>query len=169
VKTLTHLTLLLTGGWLMTISCVSCGRDGDHPDNSNSQSLNTTNPTNHNSPTLKGNKMKITVGAQTFSATLFDNASVTAFKALLPLTIDMTELNRNEKYFDLPQSLPYNASNPGTIKNGDLMLYGSQTLVLFYTSFSTSYSYTALGRVDNPKGLAAALGRGNVKVTYNLD
>lgn len=153
----------------MTISCVSCGRDGDHPDNSNSQSPNTTNPTNPNSPTRKGNKMKITVGAQIFSATLFDNASVTAFKALLPLTIDMTELNGNEKYFDLPQSLPSNASNAGTIKNGDLMLYGSQTLVLFYTGFSTSYSYTKLGQVDNPAELKVALGSKNVRITFRLD
>ena len=84
------------------------------------------------------------------------------------MTVTMIELNGNEKYFDLPQSLPTNASNPGTIQNGDLMLYGANTLVLFYKTFSTSYRYTRLGRVDDVAGLVAALGSGNVSVTFEL-
>jgi hypothetical protein len=80
----------------------------------------------------------------------------------------MIELNGNEKYFDLSQSLPTNASNPGTVLNGDLMLYGANTLVLFYKTFSTSYSYTRLGRIDDVTGLVAALGSGNVSVTFEL-
>jgi len=78
----------------------------------------------------------------------------------------MTELNNNEKYYDLPTNLPTNASVGGNIKVGDLMLYGNNTLVLFYESFDTSYSYTKLGYVDNPTGLAAALGNGNVVVKF---
>ena len=111
-------------------------------------------------------KLKITVEQTVFTATLFDNATATAFKARLPLTINMTELNGNEKYFDFENSLPSNASNPGTIQNGDLMLYGSNTLVLFYKSFSTSYSYTRIARIDNAIGLAAALGSGTITVRY---
>jgi hypothetical protein len=52
----------------------------------------------------------------------------------------MTDLNANEKYFDLPHPLPVYASNPGTIRAGELMLYGAGTLVLFYKTFSTSYN-----------------------------
>ncbi len=89
-------------------------------------------------------KMKITISKHTFSATLDHNATAAAFRARLPLTMEMADLNDNEKYFDLPVDLPANASNPGTIKTGHLMLYGSNTLVLFYKSFSTSYSYTRL-------------------------
>ncbi len=114
-------------------------------------------------------KLKITIGSDTFNATLYNNATVTAFKAKLPLTINMTELNGNEKYFDLSNNLPSNASNPGTIQTGDLMLYGSNTLVLFYKSFSTSYNYTRLGRIDNPSGLADALGSGNITVKFELE
>lgn len=113
-------------------------------------------------------KLKITVGGQSFNATVYNGATATAFKARLPLTIHMSELNGNEKYFDLPNSLPANASNPGTIQTGDLMLYGSNTLVLFYKSFSTAYNYTRLARIDNHSGLAAALGSGNITVTFEL-
>ena len=114
-------------------------------------------------------KIKITANAQTFTATLLDNNSAKAFKEMLPLTIKMIELNGNEKYCDLKRSLPTNPSNPKTITNGDLMLYGSETLVLFYETFSTSYSYTKLGQVDNATGLASTLGSGNVTVTFELD
>jgi hypothetical protein len=115
------------------------------------------------------NKIRIKVGTSVFTAILSDNATATAFKALLPMTINMTELNRNEKYFDLASSMPTNASNPKTIQNGDLMMYGANTLVLFYKTFSTSYSYTKLGHIDDTSGLAAALGAGNVAVTFELE
>lgn len=114
----------------------------------------------------KSNKMNIIVGTKTFIVTLENNATTTAFKALLPLNMDMVELNGNEKYADVSRSLPTKASSPGTIQSGDLMLYGSSTVVLFYKSFNTSYSYTRLGKIEDPNGLAAALGTGNIKVRY---
>jgi hypothetical protein len=113
-------------------------------------------------------RMRIKIGAKTFTATLYDNASTAAFKSLLPMTISMIELNGNEKYFDLSVNIPTNASNPRTIQSGDLMLYGSNTLVLFYKTFSTSYSYTKLGRINDTTGLAAAAGSGNVEITCEL-
>jgi len=77
-----------------------------------------------NAPITDSVKLKITIDTNTFTGSLYNNASVTAFKKSLPLTIDMKDLNGNEKYFDLPDNLPTNASNPGNIQNGDLMLYG---------------------------------------------
>ena len=40
--------------------------------------------------------------------------------------------------------------------------------MLFYESISTSYSYTPLGRIEDPAGLAEALGSGSVAVTFQL-
>ena len=114
-------------------------------------------------------KIKITIGTNVFTTTLQNNATATAFKAKLPMSINMNELNGNEKYFDLPDNLPANASNPGTIQIGDLMLYGPNTLVLFYRSFTTPYKYTRLARIDNSSGLAAALSSGNITVKFELE
>ena len=80
----------------------------------------------------------------------------------------MTELNGNEKFFDLSNNLPTYAANPRTINAGDIMLWGSNTLVLFYKTFNTSYSYTRIGKIENPNGLSQALGSGNVTVTFEL-
>ena len=121
--------------------------------------------TNSNRATTQ---MRIKIGSKTFLATLEENATATAFKAMLPLTVDMQELNGNEKLYRLPNKLPTKASNPGKIEDGDLMLYGANTVVLFYKSFPTSYSYTRLGRINDPAGVAAAVGSGNVTVTFEL-
>ena len=88
---------------------------------------------------------------------------------MLPLTLQMNELNGNEKYHYLSTSLPANASCPGTIHAGDILLYGSSCLVVFYKTFSTSYSYTRIGRIDNADNLANTLGSGNVSVTFHID
>ncbi len=109
------------------------------------------------------------VGEHRFAITLADNATARAFAALLPLTLDMAELNGNEKHASLPKALPTSASRPGTIRNGDLMLYGTETLVVFYSTFDSSYAYTRVGRVDDPAALAQALGARGVQVTFSKD
>jgi hypothetical protein len=114
-------------------------------------------------------RMWMTVGERRFAVTLTDNAAARAFAAQLPLTLDMSELNGNEKHADLRRPLPVNASRPGTIRNGDLMLYGADTLVVFYLTFQSSYSYTRLGRVDDPSDLPQALGQRGVRALFSKD
>lgn len=151
-----HSFLMILAFMSMFISSASsCDKNDDNKPNNNN--------------TMANGKIKIKVNSQTFTATLWDNNSAKAFKEMLPLTINMIEMNGNEKYYDLPNSLPANSSNAGMIKNGDLMLYGSKTFVLFYKTFSTSYSYTKLGSVDDVAGLATALGSGNITVTFELE
>jgi hypothetical protein len=114
-------------------------------------------------------RMWMTVGERRFAITMADNAAAHAFAAQLPVTLDMSELNGNEKHAELPKALPANASRPGTIRAGDLMLYGTNTLVVFYSTFNSSYSYTRLGRIDDPAGLAQALGARSVRVAFSKD
>lgn len=117
-------------------------------------------------PSYLEEKVPLRIGSQTFMLSLFDNTTGRAFRELLPLTISMEDVNANEKFYSLPQSLPGTASNPGTIRTGDLMAYGGNGLVLFYKTFSTSYSYARIGTVNNPAGLESALGSGTVTINF---
>ena len=117
-------------------------------------------------PKQEDNIVMVKIGDKEFSATLYDNQTATVFKDMLPLTLDMSELNGNEKYFYLSSSLPNNSERVGTINAGDIMLYGSSCVVLFYETFDTSYSYTKIGHIDDVTGLREAVGGGSVTVTF---
>ena len=112
------------------------------------------------------NAIKISVNGQTFTATLEDNPTTSAFVDSLPLEVDMQELNGNEKYFYLDKNLPSDSVSVKQIHTGDLMLFGSNCVVIFYKDFATSYSYTRLGKIDNANDLEKFLGTGNVRVTF---
>lgn len=113
-------------------------------------------------------KISIVIGESAFTATLAENEASAAFKELLPLTLNMGDVNGNEKFLRLDRSLSTAASTPGTIRTGDLMLWGSDGLVLFYKTFPTSYSYTRLGSIDNATGLDTAVGTESVTVRFEV-
>jgi hypothetical protein len=114
-------------------------------------------------------KMKITIGKYPFTVTLYENATSARLKSLLPLILEMIELNGNRKYAELSSSLPVDSSVPEIIRTGDLMLYGTSTLVLFYKTFSTTYSYTPIGHIDDVTDLAIAAGSGDIQVSYSAE
>ena len=157
------LKLIMLSVILFAAGSVGCGQDRSAAE-PNTKASNVTDIS-----TTTRMKMKIKIGTKVFAATLLDNATAAAFKAMLPLTLEMDKLNSNEKKYDFSKALPTQASNPKTITNGDLMIWGDRTLVLFYKSFPTSYSYTKLGKIDDPSGLEAAVGKENAKVTFELD
>ena len=111
------------------------------------------------------NKINININGTNYTATLEDNESTRKLYESLPLTITMNELNGNEKYYYMDSSLPTSSKNVKSIQVGDIMLYGSDCLVVFYESFNTSYSYTKLGRIDNPSNLKNTVGNGNINVS----
>lgn len=84
----------------------SCSSDNDNPETE--------------LPSYMEEKVPITIGTQRFMLSVFDNLAGRAFKALLPLTISMEDVNGNEKFYRLPQGLPQTAANPGTIRTGDI-------------------------------------------------
>ena len=112
-------------------------------------------------------RMWMNVGERRFAITMADTPAAKAFAAMFPLTLNMPDLNGNEKHVRLAKPLPANAIRPGTIRNGDIMLYGSDTLVVFYLTFESPYSYTRLASVDEPEALTQALGRGDARVSFS--
>ena len=115
----------------------------------------------------KDSRMWMIIGERRFSITLAHTEAAREFAAMLPLSIDMADLNGNEKHAELPKSLHTNPHRPGTISNGDLMLYGSRTLVVFYLTFNSPYAYTRLGRIDEPAQLATVLGQKNLLIQFS--
>ena len=116
-----------------------------------------------------GMQMIIEVSGQQFKAELYDNDTAAALRNMLPMTLNMEEMNGNEKYYFMDESLPSAAENIGTIQNGDIMLYGSDCLVLFFKTFDTSYTYTRIGHIEDAKGFAAALERGTVEISFYME
>lgn len=97
-----------------------------------------------------------------------DNETARALQKRLPLTMQMKELNGNEKYHYVPFSLPTNPKYIGTVQAGDLMLYGSDCLVLFYESFQTDIQYTRIGWVE-PNRLSELLSADTVRVQMSTE
>ena len=134
----------------------------------NEQEINniTNNKTNDETKGDVNLNINVVVGNKVFPATLENNEISKKFISMLPLEINMIELNDNEKYYNLDKELPTNSYNQKKINSGDIMLYGNKCLVLFYKTFNTSYSYTKLGSINNPKDLESALGNGNVIIRF---
>jgi len=117
-------------------------------------------------------QLKISVNGQAFIATLVDNPSTQAFIKQLPLTLNMTELHGNEKYYNPKESekLPCENSKAGLIQAGDLMVWDAsqRSIVLFYKTFQSPYKYVRIAYIKDPEKLAEVLGSDNVNVKFEL-
>ena len=49
------------------------------------------------------------------------------------------------------------------------MLKGNDTLLVFYKTFPSSYSYTRIGSVTQVDGFVQALGTGSQRIGFTLD
>ena len=109
----------------------------------------------------------IKIGDKEFPFTLKDTAVANELKAKFPLEIDMTKLNDNEIYYRFDTSFTTNTKSVGTINIGDIYLYQSDCLVLFYKTFTTSYQYSEIGSLSSTDGLAEAIdSKSTVKVEW---
>lgn len=113
-------------------------------------------------------KLNVEVNGTTFTATLEDNTAVDAFVEMMreaPVVIQMSDYSDFEKVGPLGTSLPANNSQT-TTQAGDIVLYNGNQIVIFYGS--NSWSYTRLGKIDDLTGWEAALGSGDVTVTFSI-
>lgn len=117
------------------------------------------------------NRMKITVGDTTFTASLADNSSTEALLELLqegPLTIAMSDYGKMEKVGPIGQSLPEN-NEQITTEAGDIILYQGNSLVIYYDT--NSWNFTRIGKINGvtQQELKDVLGSGNVTVIFELE
>lgn len=110
--------------------------------------------------------MQVTLNGQSFTIELFENSTVDALVKMLPLQVEMSELDGNEKYVYLDSSLPTNPVALGTVEAGDVMLFQGNCLVIFYETHQTSYTYTRIGKISDTSALASAAGAGAVSARF---
>ena len=113
--------------------------------------------------------MKVQVGDTIFSATLEENAAVSALVEMMresPVVLQMCDFSGFEKVGPLGNSIAADNSQT-TTHAGDIVLYNGNQIVIFYGS--NSWSYTRLGHIDDLTGWEEALGNGDVTVTFSLE
>ena len=118
------------------------------------------NETNNSNEVIR--TVKVTINDKEYTINLENNETAREFLNHLPLELNMSELNGNEKYVYIDFTLPTNATNPKQISAGDVMLYGNNCLVIFYETFNTQYSYTKIGHIDN----LSSLGNSSISVKF---
>ncbi len=109
-------------------------------------------------------KVYIIINNKKLGIDLENNSTTSALIKLLPLELSMNDLNDNEKYVYLNESLPTNTYSPKRIEAGDVMLFGDNCLVVFYESFDTSYSYSKIGHINN----LPSLDDGNISISIDV-
>ena len=108
--------------------------------------------------------MKLYIDDKEVSVIWEDNESVDALKELAidDLTINMSMYGGFEQVGDIGVTLPSSDRRIST-EPGDIVLYASDQIVLFYGS--NTWSYTKLGRIEKTKDeLKQLLGNGDVTI-----
>ena len=109
----------------------------------------------------------IKLNGKEFEFEFKDTEVANQIKSKLPFTVKMTNLNGNEVYYQFSgESFTTNHKSVGTINMGDIYLYQSNYLVLFYKTFTTSYSYTEIGKLKDATGLDTIIGSSDIEVEW---
>lgn len=93
--------------------------------------------------------MKVVINDNEYDFYLENNLAAFDLVSLTPLEIQMKDLDNNEKYNYLSYSLTNDDDYTGAIVKGDVMLYQSNCIVIFYKNFDTTDTYTKLGHIEN--------------------
>lgn len=161
--------LLATYCFVFLISCNNNTVDTDSSDENILSSISDESEISGNKEESSEVTMNIQVGDKSFTAIIEDNLSSEVFIEKLPLAINMSEMNGNEMYYFMDEDIPVDANRPGKVNNGDIMLYGSNCLVVFYKTFNTGYNYTSLGYITDPEGFKDAIDESGGEVIFSLN
>ena len=154
---------------------VSCNKNNNSstPSNTDEPSTTITTPSDDNQTTKEDEtaNMKLTLKIDGIEVDVIwsDNDSVKALKNLAKdgLTINMSKYGGFEQVGSIGSTLP-SADTRITTNPGDIVLYSSNQIVLFYDS--NTWSYTKLGHINLSKSeLTDLLGDEEVVITLSLE
>ena len=119
----------------------------------------------------KEKMLRMKIGDTAVAVDWENNESVDALKNLCaetPLVIQMSMYGGFEQVGPVGTRLPSSDAQTRT-SAGDIVLYSSSQIVVFYGS--NSWAYTRLGHITDrdPAGMAALLGNGDVKITISME
>ncbi|KQP62807.1 hypothetical protein ASF52_21235 [Methylobacterium sp. Leaf112] len=94
--------------------------------------------------------IRIRLAGETVTATLESGEAARAFRALLPLTLNLTDYSATEKIGDLPGKLSIQGEPAGIDPEpGDITYYAPWgNLAIFYKDFGYSRGLVRLGRLS---------------------
>ena len=104
----------------------------------------------------KVSNITVIIDWKNYTAELEDNETAQNFYQTIIANNNeflMEDLNENEKYIYLQEKLPNSPKVPEKIESWDIMLYWNNCIVIFYKSFTTTYSYTKIGHIKNMQDL----------------
>lgn len=139
----------LTATVLMTAFAVLAGQDGLHAQAG--PAATSTSFNNRKGPAMDSVRVRLAApNGESVTATLEGGAAARAFRALLPLTLTLTDYNATEKISDLPKRLSVEGEPAGIDPEpGDLAYYAPWgNLAIFYKDFGYSRGLVRLGRLS---------------------
>ena len=113
-------------------------------------------------------KLNIIINGMKFRTTLEENDTAQYFIKLLPLKIEMNQLNEKELYYYLKKVLPTNNINRDRVDIGTLYLLKDNCLVLAYDTYSINEEYTPIAQIDNPEDLKSIISNNESEVIIEL-
>ena len=120
---------------------------------------------------VKAKMLRMMIGNTAVAVDWENNESVEALKAQCenePLVIQMSMYGGFEQVGSIGSRLPSNDAQT-TTSAGDIVLYSSNQIVVFYGS--NSWAYTKLGHItdQDASGMAGLLSNGNVTITISME
>lgn len=120
---------------------------------------------------VKAKMLRMMIGNTAVAVDWENNESVEALKAQCenePLVIQMSMYGGFEQVGPIGSRLPSNDAQT-TTSAGDIVLYSSNQIVVFYGS--NSWAYTKLGHItdQDASGVAGLLSNGNVTITISME